>query len=152
MQACCILHETLNTGVGFNRVELGVTKGMLLEALELTRTECLAVVAEVQEHLGALSRKAEKERSHSMSIRETEQLQWEKDVRDQDNVIQALTAHQAQCAALAEQWRAKHDLQVCPMPCQSLFAPFRACCNWHPPPCAAGRAERLHKPCSCRAA
>lgn len=93
-------------------MDVGVTERMLLERLELIRTECLAVVHDLQDRLGALCREAGAQRSDSVQARQTEQLQWDETVRAKEDVIQLLTSNQAQCAVLAEQWRAKHDMQV----------------------------------------
>ena len=109
--------------MGDDRVDVGVTERMLLENLELTRTGCLAVVHEVQERLGALSREAGAQRRNSIKAWQAEQLERKDIVRGKENAIQVLTSDQAQCAALAEQWRAKHDMQVYSMPCHVVYAP-----------------------------
>ena len=67
--------------VGDDRVDVGVTERMLLENLELTRTGCLAVVHEVQERLGALSREAGAQRRNSIKAWQAEQLERKDIVR-----------------------------------------------------------------------
>lgn len=98
-------------------MDVGVTERMLLDNIGITRTDCLAVISDVKKSLGALHHENECQRSRSMKAWQTEELQWKRHVSDKDSIIQALTADQAQCAAMAERWRAKHDLQVCPEPC-----------------------------------
>ena len=87
---------------------------MLLEKLELTRTEWIGVSNKVLESLAALHTEADRQHSHSLRAWQEGQLQCMESVRLKEEIIQALTADQAQCAALAEQWRAKFEMQVGP--------------------------------------